>query len=74
MSNLLEQIADAAALVRQRQREYFRLRTTSALHDSKSAERNLDALLKQRDADLSRADTERIEGTQDTLFPMGDAR
>lgn len=51
INELLEAIADKAAVVRRAQKAYFRTRTDAELAASKAAERDLDELLRQREAE-----------------------
>ena len=49
INELLEAIADKAAVVRRAQKAYFRTRGDAELAASKAAERDLDELLRQRE-------------------------
>lgn len=51
INELLEAIADKAAEVRRAQRAYFRTRGDAELAASKAAERELDELLRRREAE-----------------------
>lgn len=49
INELLEAIADKAAVVRRAQKTYFRTRGDAELAASKAAERDIDELLRQRE-------------------------